>query len=174
MKWLFSPSLRTWTTKEKKGVLVLKPIPHKSACVAVPERKCADASCGYTKGHTEEKDKEKEEKKQKKEAQQKKRDEENLKKKETAEQKKKSSEEESRKTNSRIRNGDLRKFIEAAGTKDNTPAVLNQAVALANLWSKLNKNSLYLPGATRDDDLAMMLSFELERGGTPPFSTHGE
>jgi hypothetical protein len=67
----------------------------------------------------------------------------------------------------------LGQIVEAAQlTKESTLTVLNQAVALSNLFTATNPDSLYLPGESKDEGLDMRLAWELQRVVKPPFSTH--
>eukprot|EP01127_Copromyxa_protea_P005868 TRINITY_DN156_c0_g1_i8.p4 TRINITY_DN156_c0_g1~~TRINITY_DN156_c0_g1_i8.p4 ORF type:complete len:106 (-),score=22.24 TRINITY_DN156_c0_g1_i8:1055-1372(-) len=59
-----------------------------------------------------------------------------------------------------------------AGLSGNTPGVLNKAIAMSNIFSTVNTNSLYFPNETRDESLALQLAYELQHVDDPPFSTH--
>jgi hypothetical protein len=174
---------RTYIVVEgKKGTKVVLAPSHIKLCAAVPTRKCEDVSkCGHKNGHKDVLDKEKEDKRQKKEAKRQQREEHTKQKRAVQEQKKKEKENitkekaviKARKLSAKLRNGTLGQFVEGAQlTKETTPTVLNQAIALSNLFTATNPDSLYLPGESKDEGLSMRLAWELQRVDKPPFSTH--
>jgi hypothetical protein len=177
-------SFSTYKVVQKKGKTTIVSVHHKPECQSIPERSCKNTKCGYEKGHMEAKEQTRKEKEEKKAASQQKKQEESKKKREVAEEKKKARDEASKekviiktkKLESKLRNGDLNQFAEAAGLgKDgNTASVLNQAVSLSRLFTTINPTQLYYPGVSRDNGLALQLGFELARGDSPPFNTNGK
>jgi hypothetical protein len=134
------------TQTSEHGKKEIRAVPHLPACEKEESRACKGIdSCNYPEGHKEVKAQQKREKDEKLAAKKKQREEETIKKHEVAKENQHKRNEASiqkslnkaKKLASRLRNGDVNKFVQAVGVKDNAVTALNQAVACSNLFTTI-------------------------------------